>query len=111
MRSPALRILPLVVILLVALSWTASAQQGKKEFDFRGKVEAVDTKEKKVTVNNEKVDGWMAAMTMKYGVDKPEVLNTLKAGDRITAKVKEGDFQTLYDVRRVAPAGGDSSKK
>jgi Cu/Ag efflux protein CusF len=54
----------------------------------------------------------MAAMTMKYKVDKDDVLQSLKPGDQITAKVKEGDFETLYNVQRV-PAGdsGSSSKK
>ena len=107
MTSFALRFAALVLVLVVG-SWNVAAQQ-KKEYDFRGKVESVDAKEKKVTVANEKVEGWMAAMTMKYSVDKEEVLKTLKAGDQITAKVKDGDFQTLYNVQRVA--SGDSSKK
>lgn len=106
MRSFALRFAAVVLVLFVG-SWNADAQQ-KKEYDFRGKVESVDTKDKKVTVANEKVEGWMAAMTMKYAVDKEEVLKTLKAGDQITAKVKDGDFQTLYNVQRVQ---ADSSRK
>jgi Cu/Ag efflux protein CusF len=45
----------------------------------------------------------MPAMTMTYGVDKKEVVATIKAGDQITAKVYDGDQQTLYDVQ-VVPA-------
>src|SRR5215475_15483946 len=74
----------------------------KKEHAFKGKVEKVDEKTKMITVNNENIPGWMMSMTMAYKVDKPEALKGLKAGDNITAKVYDGDFQTLYDVK-VAP--------
>ena len=108
----ALRFVTFVLLLVVGGSWNLAAQQAKKEFELRGKVEQVDSKDKRVTVNHEKVEGWMAAMTMKYKVDKDDVLQSLKPGDQITAKVKEGDFETLYNVQRV-PAGdsGSSSKK
>src|SRR5215471_15217932 len=89
-----------MICLLVA---TASAQQsGKKEHTFRGKVEKVDVQSKKLTVNGEKVDGWMAAMTMAYSVDNADALKTIKVGDQITAKVYDGD-SVLHDVK-VVPA-------
>jgi Cu/Ag efflux protein CusF len=96
-----------VILLLPA----AHAQQGgKKEHTFRGKVEGVDTKAKTLNVNGENVEGWMAAMTMIYAVDKEDVINHVKVGDQITAKVHDGDFKTLYDVRVVPPKGGESKK-
>src|SRR5262245_34594358 len=81
----------------------AAQQKGKKEFEFKGKIEKVDAKAKKLSVNGENVQGWMPAMTMTYGVDKQEVIDQVKAGDQITAKVYEGDFLTLYDVKIVPP--------
>ena len=84
-----------VLLLLPAVQ----GQSGKKEYTFRGKVEKVDTKTKTLSVNGEDVPGWMMAMTMTYGVDKPEILNKVKAGDQITAKVYDGDFSTLHDVQ------------
>ena len=92
----------IAAIMCVTLAGYAQ-QRGKKEYSFRGKIEKVNADAKSLTVNGEKVDGWMSAMTMTYKVDKPELLKTLKVGDTITAKVYEGDFMTLYDVKVEAP--------
>ena len=79
---------------------TLTAQQSKQAFTLRGKVEKVDTSAKKLTVNHDKVEGFMDAMTMPYSVDNPDVLNKVKVGDEITATVYKGDY-TLHDVKVV----------
>jgi Cu/Ag efflux protein CusF len=76
---------------------------GKKEFVFKGKVEKIDTTAKTLTVNGEKVEGWMDKMTMSYVPDKEDALKKLKVGDQITAKVYDGDYRTLHDIQ-VVPA-------
>ena len=100
----------LIAIVLSVCLASAYAQQnknaGKKEYTFRGKVEKIDLNAKTMTVNGQKVEGWMGAMTMSYQPDKADVLKNLKVGDEITAKVYDGDFRTLYDVK-VVPPGGD----
>jgi Cu/Ag efflux protein CusF len=65
-------------------------------------VEKVDLTNKTFTVNGEKVEGWMDAMTMSYVPDKEDVLKKVKVGDQITAKVYDGDFRTLHDIQVVA---------
>jgi Cu/Ag efflux protein CusF len=92
-----------VVGILLSFGFAAAyAQQREpKAHMFRGKVEKVDQNAKTLTVNGENVEGWMAAMTMTYGVDKPDVVKRVKAGDQITAKVYDGDFKTLHDVEVV----------
>jgi Cu/Ag efflux protein CusF len=102
-----------VIVAVIALSVSiASAQQpGAKEHEFKGKIEKVDAKAKTVTVNGENVPGWMGAMTMTYSVDKEAVLSTIKVGDQITAKVYDGDFKTLHDVKTVPPKDAKTPQK
>lgn len=104
---------PLCVIagaLLGALliATTAFAQTAKGEHPFRGVVQKVDAKAKSMTVDFENVPGWMTAMAMVFSPDKEDVLKTVKAGDQITATVKDGDVKTLYNVKVVAK---DAPKK
>ena len=104
MKSQATRIaIVLAVMLAVCVSSMHAQQSGKKEHAFRGKVEKVDTKAKTLTVNGENVEGWMGAMTMSYAVDKADVIDKIKVGDQITAKVYDGDFKVLHDVQVVPP--------
>ena len=97
----------LAVVSLFAVNTYAQDAAKGKGMTFHGKVEAV--RDKGLTVNGEKLEGWMDAMTMSYPVDKPEVLKKVKAGDTIMATVYKGDI-TLHDVQ-VMPAGKSDKKK
>ena len=90
------------LVLLIAAACLGQAPAGKKSYTFHGKVEAVSPDG--LTVNGEKVEGWMDAMTMKYKVDDPKILKKVKAGDEITATVYEGDF-SLHKVQVAAKSG------
>jgi hypothetical protein len=83
------------------------AKAKAKPLTFHGKVEAVT--DKGLTVNGEKVEGWMDAMTMTYPVDKPEVLKMVKVGDQIMATVYEGDT-TLHNVMTMPMEKSDKQK-
>ena len=92
--------------LFLLISSVHAQPAGKKSFVLEGKVEQVDAATKRLTVSHGNVEGWMGAMTMAYAVDKAEeVVKRVKAGDRITAKVYDGDY-TLHDVEIVAPKSG-----
>jgi Cu/Ag efflux protein CusF len=96
--------------LLMAAVCLGQAAPAKKAFTFHGKVEAVNAGAKSVTVNGEKVEGWMDAMTMGYKVDDPAVLKDIKAGDQITAIVYEGDM-TFHKLQVVPKSSGESKSK
>ena len=87
--------------LFITLTLYCAAQE-KKSYTFHGTVEQVDAQTRRLTVLNEPIEGWMGAMSMAYSVDKPEMLTQLKAGDKITAKVMDGDTR-LYDVKVEPP--------
>jgi Cu/Ag efflux protein CusF len=77
---------------------TKPAAQKGKSHTLNGKVEQVGSD--RLTVNHEKVEGYMDAMTMPYKVDKVDVLKKVKVGDQIKATVYDGDY-TLYDIQIV----------
>jgi Cu/Ag efflux protein CusF len=99
-----------VVCLFATSAFAQDKAKGKaKSYTFHGKVEAIT--EKGLTVNGEKVEGWMEAMTMTYPVDKPDVLKKVQTGDRIMATVYDGDM-TLHNVEVMPPdkSGKQKSK-
>jgi len=100
-RKLRLAIIGVLLCLLVPLM--QAQPKGKKSYVFHGKVEKVDVAAKRLTVTNEKIEGWMDAMTMGYAVDKAdEVVKIVKPGDKITATVYDGD-SVLYNVKVVPP--------
>ena len=92
--------------LFAANTYAQDTTKGKG-MTFHGKVAAITPKG--LTVNGEKLEGWMDAMT--YPVDKPDVLKKVKVGDTIMATVYKGDI-TLHDVQvmPLGKAGGQKSK-
>ncbi len=102
--------------IVAALVWlplmmplAAGQRSGARSFAFRGRVVSVNATAGTLSVANENIEGWMAAMTMGYKPDKPEALKNIKAGDIVTAIVYDGDFSTLYDLKVAAsaPAGDE----
>ena len=87
MEAHVKKILMAAVLLGMVLSCGYAGQNknappaGKKEHTFKGKVEKVDANAKTFTVNGEKVEGWMDAMTMVYVPDKEDVLKKVKPGE------------------------------
>src|SRR5712691_4693718 len=103
MRKVAVLASVVLLCALVAPLAVRAQQKAKREFLLHGEVKKVDVNARTLTVDYEGIDGWMARMTMVFSVDKPDILTKVKAGDRITATVREGDLTHLYGVAVVAP--------
>jgi Cu/Ag efflux protein CusF len=118
MEDPMKRLAMVTAVLALVVSLGFGQAAAKKEHVFKGKVEKVDVANKSLTVNGQKVEGWMDAMTMNYSPDKEDVLKKIKVGDEITAKVYDGDFRTLHDIQivtkpadtKAAPPAGKQEK-
>ena len=105
------RLIPILLsIALMTAICMGQSDAGKKSYTFHGKVEAVNKDAKSLTVNGEKVKGWMDAMTMNYKVDDPSVLDKLKPGDQIMATVYDGDF-SLHKVQIMGKNATDSKSR
>ena len=91
-----------MTLLWIAAAGGLAAQDNKKKktYTFRGKIESINAAEKSMSINGEKVEGWMGAMTMIYPVENADIFKTAKVGDRIEATVYDGDY-TLHNVRVV----------
>ena len=101
--------LALLIAVLLTAPFVHGQQDAKKAVTLRGTVEQVNTASRRLSVANEPVEGGMGAMTMTYSVDKDEVFSRVKAGDRITAKMYEGD-STLYEVEIMQPPGRSATQ-
>lgn len=87
---------------------------------MRGEVKAVDPKNQLATVDHEKIEGWMGAMTMDYPVKNQHEFSKLRVGSRIEAKVVVQDLEYwLADIKEMpvsstpasaAPVKMDSKK-
>lgn len=97
------------LLLIATAAATLLAGQHKpdaKSYTLKGKVTEVG--KDVLTVNHDKVEGYMSAMTMPYKVDKVDILKKVKTGDQIEATVYDDDY-TLYNIKVVpAPAAGKS---
>ncbi len=100
----------LAAVVLMAAACLGQSSANKKAYTFHGKVEAVHKDAKNLTVNGEKVEGWMDAMTMNYKVDDPSILDKVKPGDQIMATVYDGDY-SLHKVQIMGKNAGDSKSK
>ena len=101
----SMRLLRIVIAALLAAALCLAQAPAKKSYTFHGKVVSVNKEAQTLSVANEKIEGWMNAMTMSYKVDNPAVIGQLKPGDQITATVYDGDY-VLHDVKPVASKSG-----
>lgn len=69
----------------------ATSSGSEKPYPLKGIVVSVDRAGGKVTLKHEAVPGYMDAMTMPFAVGETKILDDLKPGDTIEAKLLVGD--------------------
>src|SRR5262245_32945083 len=86
-------VLILMMVFVAPFVSGCSKSGGDKEnvYDIKGKVVAVDTEKKKVTLDHEDIPGRMPAMEMPFDVTDTKVLEGLKPGDQVRGKLKIKD--------------------
>lgn len=69
---------------------TRSAQ---KSFEVRAKVTAISSRDNTITLDHEKMEGFMDAMKMPFRVADPSLLNQVKVGvdGQFTIRIVEGE--------------------
>jgi Cu(I)/Ag(I) efflux system periplasmic protein CusF len=78
--------------LLIALSPAALADKHWRAAEGDGEVTRIDTKAKKITIRHGPLPGLdMSAMTMRFHVSDPALLEKAKAGDRIRFRAEDRD--------------------
>jgi len=84
-----------------------SAAAAEKPYPLKGVVVSVDAAAKKVVVRHEEIPGYMDAMTMPFNVAEPKMLEELRPGDEIEAKLLVGEKASRLEgivVSRHGPA-------
>ena len=121
-RRHQLRFISLTLAALLAgcARQPAKPKDPPMEYTMRGEVKAVDPKNQLATVDHEKIEGWMGAMTMDYPVKNQHEFSKLRVGSRIEAKVVVQDLEYwLADIKEMpvsstpasaAPVKMDSKK-
>jgi protein SCO1 len=79
-----------IVAGLVLVSASCQRPAATRVFDVKGEVIAVDPASRTLELNHEEIPGYMKAMIMKYPVVDARLLEGLKAGDSVQAKLQVG---------------------
>lgn len=85
------------------------ARPAARSIAFFGRVEAVDSDRKIVTVKHGKIVGYMDTGTTEYSTDEDAVLKRLQPGDDIRATVYPNDL-TLHRIQIVYRSSGAKGK-
>ena len=102
------------VFALLALGALLAGSCARKEeartdlvtFPLRGRIVAVDTASRLLTVAHESIPDYMAAMTMPFKVKERDLLRGLGAGDTITATLAVSRTESWLEGIVVAGKGG-----
>jgi Cu/Ag efflux protein CusF len=102
-------ILALGILFAPALVQAQQPRPAPRSIAFFGRIEAVDSDRKVVTVKHGKIPGYMDSATTEYSTEEKGVLKRLLPGDDIRATVYPDDL-TLYHIQIVYRSPGAKGK-
>lgn len=76
-----------IIAALLALAAGCSKPEKPRQYRLRGYVVRLDPNTNLASIHNEKIEGWMDAMTMQYPVEDRNEYLSLHKGEKITATV------------------------
>jgi Cu/Ag efflux protein CusF len=81
-----------IALVVAGCQKTSEAPQAK-QYQVNGKVVAIDTDHKTVTLDHEDIPGLMKGMEMRFKVENPQVLEGIAVGDQVSGQleVQSGD--------------------
>ncbi|MGE5716356.1 MAG: SCO family protein [Acidobacteriota bacterium] len=81
----------------------------ERPYPLKGVVVSVDQAGRKVTVRHDAIPGYMEPMTMPFAVTEPKILEDLRAGDTIEAKLLVGEKSSRLEGIVVSRPPGTPS--
>lgn len=72
-----------------------------RHFKLTGIVKSIDAADSRLVIQHQAIPGFMGAMTMSYGVGKPEDLKGVAAGDHIQSDVVVSGSATYLENIKV----------
>jgi len=66
---------------------TAIPGTSERQYSLRGRVETIDLGRKRAVIAHEEIAGYMKPMTMGFSIPDEKTLQSLRAGDRIEARL------------------------
>lgn len=66
---------------------TGAAANAIREYNLQGRVETIDLNRKRAIIAHEEIPGYMKPMTMGFSIPDEKALQSLRAGDRIEARL------------------------
>jgi len=103
-ETVGLAVISALTVSSVACSTAAQTKSEKpRQYQMRGVVVRLSPKENLASINAEKIQGWMDAMTMEYPVENKKEYLALRVGEKISATVNvtsEGFWLTNVRERK-----------
>jgi len=77
----------------------------EKRYPIKGKVVAVDTGDRMVTIAHEDIQGYMPAMTMPFKLKNEADLAMVKPGDQVTGTLVIDDLSSWVEITSIIEGG------